>query len=44
MNLFKILKQQQIQVPSDTFLMIDLVSFLMWDSNDRLKVSLKKKA
>lgn len=44
MNLFKILEQQQIQVPSDTFLMIDLVSFLMWDSNDRLKVSLKKKA
>lgn len=38
------LKQQQIEVLSDTFLMIDLVSYLMGDSNDPLKVSLKKKA
>lgn len=35
--------KQQIEVVSDTFPMIDLASFLMRDSNDPLKVSLKKK-
>lgn len=43
MNPFKMLKQQQMGVLSDTFPMIDLVPFLMGDFSDPFKVSLGKR-